>query len=110
MTSDLQPMTERSESAAAIAGWLDEKPSLARFVAALRRFDALHAQQPDLFTPHPVLILRNFTIEPIEPLLRVAAYRAGLRLEVTYSGYDPTSETLEAARGVDLEVAVVAFR
>jgi FkbH-like protein len=56
-----------------------------------------------------VLIVRNFTIEPIEPLLRVAGYRAGLRLEVAYSGYDPGSEIRIAGAGRP-DVALVALR
>jgi FkbH-like protein len=110
MTSDLQPTAERADSAAEISAWLDEKPSLSRFVAAQRRFDALADRQPDLFRSRSVLILRNFTIEPIEPLLRVAGYRSGLRLQVAYSGYDPHSETSAAAGPGNPDVAVVALR
>lgn len=109
MTSPLQPTAEPTEPAAQISAWLDEKPSLARVVAALRRFDAVSERHPDLFSPCFVLILRNFTIEPIEPLLRVAAYRAGIRLEVAYSGYDPSGELLARSDEAP-DVAVVALR
>jgi FkbH-like protein len=110
MTSDLKPTVERAESAAEISAWLDEKPSLARFVAAMRRFDALYDRAPESFATRSVLILRNFTIEPIEPLLRVEAYRTGIRLELAYSGYDPSSETPPAAPDATPDVAVVALR
>lgn len=110
MTSDLRPTTEGADAAAEIGVWLDEKPSLSRFVAARRRFDALADREPELFVSRSVRILRNFTIEPIEPLLRVAGYRAGLRLEVAYSGYDPATEAPAETGAGNPDVAVVALR
>jgi FkbH-like protein len=78
---------------------LDEKPTLARTIAAARDLDALSADQ---FEERTVAVVRNFTIEPIEPLLKVAAYRVGLRLDIRYSGYEPASpETFEVTEGAD---------
>ena len=39
-----------------------------------------------------VLFVRNYTLEPIEPLLRRAGEQAGLRISVRWSGYDPFAE------------------
>lgn len=108
MTSDLQTTSERPQAAAEIYQWLEEKPSLARYVAAARRLDALADSQPGLFEPRSALIFRNFTIEPVDPLLRVAAYRAGIRLTTAYSEYDPTAWSAAARDAPD--VAFVALR
>jgi FkbH-like protein len=72
-----------------ILAWLDEKPTIARHVSAVRRLDAAREAQPHRFADAKLLFVRNFTIEPIEPLLKIAAYRAGLHLDLAYSGYDP---------------------
>jgi FkbH-like protein len=78
-----------ADDAPAILAWLDEKPTLSRYVGAARRLDQLHDRYPDGLPSLNVGVVRNFTIEPIEPLLKVAGYRAGLRIQVGYSGYDP---------------------
>jgi FkbH-like protein len=94
-----------------ILAWLDEKPTLSRFVGAARRLDQLHDSQPERFASRTVLVVRNFTIEPIEPLLKVAAYRAGIHLVLGYSGYDPTGD--EALGGLvagDPDAVVLALR
>ena len=89
-------MTQAEE----IIASLDEKPTLARTIAAARKLDALPSEG---FDERNVVIVRNFTIEPIEPALKVAAYRAGLRLDVRYSGYEPGSpDTLELLDGADI--------
>ena len=72
-----------------ILAWLDSKPTIARHVSAVRRLDVARDAQPDRFADAKLLFVRNFTIEPIEPLLKVAAYRAALHVDVSYSGYDP---------------------
>jgi FkbH-like protein len=72
--------------------WLAEKPTIARHVSAVRRLDELREREPERFASVRLLVVRNFTIEPIEPLLKIAAYRAGLHLDVTYSGYDPAPD------------------
>jgi FkbH-like protein len=77
-----------SESAADILAWVDEKPSLSRYVSAVRRLDAL----PDDIPARSVVLVRNYTVEPMEPFTSVAGYRAGLRLQFAYSGYDPSAD------------------
>lgn len=92
MSAHPLPESSRTETAQEIFDWLEEKPSLSRTVAAARRLNALHESDPRLFTHRRAVFVRNFTIEPIEPLLQVAAYRAGIHLEVAYSGYAPANE------------------
>jgi len=94
-----------------IFAWLDEKPTLSRHVQAVRRLESLHAEEPALFTPTKMLFVRNFTIEPIEPLLRIAGYRAGLAIEPAYSSYEPEAdESLGEFLGNDPAVVVLALR
>ncbi len=90
---------------------LDEKPTLSRFTACARRFDELRDSRPALFTERSLLILRNFTIEPIESFLRVAAYRAGLALKIAYSGYDPgTGGQLDDGGESEGDVILISLR
>jgi FkbH-like protein len=104
------PQSSRIEPAQEIFDWLEEKPSLSRTVAAVRRLDALHESDPRLFTSRRAVFVRNFTIEPIEPLLQVAAYRAGIHLEVSYSGYEPANEHPEQWSSEPADVFFVALR
>lgn len=93
-----------------IFDWLEEKPTLSRTIAAVRRLGALHESDPGLFTSRRAVIVRNFTIEPIEPLLLLAGYRAGLHLEVTYSGYEPANEQPSSWSSQAPDVFFVALR
>jgi FkbH-like protein len=111
VTADLRLLTGDREQITEITSWLDEKPTLARYAAAARRFDELHERRPELFTERSLLILRNFTIEPVEPFLRVAAYRAGVALTISYSGYDPgAGGELDGEGGSDQDVLLIALR
>jgi len=94
-----------------ILAWLDEKPTLSRTIGAARRIDQLQSEL-GLLSAVSVLIVRNFTIEPIEPLLKVAASRVGLHLTVSYSGYDPGDEDELGALLADVgaDVVFVALR
>lgn len=92
MSSETRPHAQPAEEVQQILAWLDEKPSLSRHVDAARRLDAVNQREPDLFTGIAALFVRNFTIEPIQPLLNVAAHRAGYHVEVAYSGYDPAAD------------------
>lgn len=80
-----------------IVQWLEERPTLSRFVAAARRLDNLAQSSPGRFTDQRIAFVRNFTIEPIEPLLKIAAFRQGLRVSVSYSGYDLADEAALSA-------------
>lgn len=93
-----------------VLGWLDEKPTLARTVAAVRRLDALAGLEPGRFAERRALLVRNFTLEPIEPLLRIAAYRAGIALALSWSGYEPGGEPPEAWAAVAPDVVFLALR
>jgi FkbH-like protein len=95
------------DAPAAILSWLEEKPTLARTAAAVRRFDRLSAEQPGLFTRVAALVLRNYTIEPLEPLLKLAAYREGLELDLRYSGYEPGAPDTLAKLAEDAPDAVI---
>lgn len=55
-------------------------------------------------------MVRNFTIEPMEALFRVAAYRAGIHLEIGYSGYEPASEQPQGWSPAEPDVFFVALR
>lgn len=94
-----------------VLDWLDEKPTLSRIVGAARRLDHLHELYPQLSQSCSVLMVRNVTIEPIEPLLKIAAYRAGIHLSVRYSSYDPSNEEIEHELDVcDPDVVLIALR
>jgi FkbH-like protein len=87
---------------------LDERPTVSRIVSTVRKLERLHAESPGTFRPLRVAFVRNATIEPLEPALRLAAYRRGVHLEVTYSGYDPTPAEV-AALAPRPDVVVVAL-
>ena len=58
-----------------------------------------------------MLIARNFTIEPIEPLFQVAAFRAGFDAQLAYSSYEPfADEQLDAQLSEDPSVVFLAIR
>lgn len=88
--ADAQPQ------ASALLSALDERPTLARYVGTARRLEQLDDDHPGLFTGRSVLVVRNFTVEPMEAYLKIEGFRAGIRLDIAYSGYDPTAEDLDA--------------
>ncbi len=95
----------------AILAWLDEKPTIARHVSAVRRLDRARQAQPDRFADAKLLFVRNFTLEPIEPLLKVAAYRTDLHLDIAYSSYDPApGPELDELLGDRPGAVIVALR
>lgn len=111
MTAGTPAEAAEQETLEDITAWLDEKPGLARYVGAARKLEALRDREPDRFKTRRVMVLRNFTIEPIEPLLRVAGYRAGLHIEVAYSGYEPGAhETFDTLGAEGPDVVVLALR
>ncbi len=73
-------------AAAALAElWTQEKsPSAAAFVVP--RYERLRPELP--LQPYRVAILRSFTVEPMVPLLRAAAFGAGLDLSVYTSDFN----------------------
>jgi FkbH-like protein len=72
-------------SAALAELWTQEKsPSAAAF--AIPRYEQLRSQLA--LQPYRVAILRSFTVEPIVPLLRAAAFSAGLDLSVYISDFN----------------------
>jgi hypothetical protein len=79
--------TAADTDAAAVLATLDTHPTLARTVNAVRQLERLADLEPQNFASRTVVVLRNFTIEPVEPQLKLAGFRAGLRLSVRYSGY-----------------------
>jgi FkbH-like protein len=89
---------------------VDERPTLARLVAATRRLDDLHRSHDGLFQPRTVAIVRNFTVEPIEPHLRLAGFRAGIALDVGLSGYDPTGEEVSGLVGLRTDFVMIFVR
>ena len=94
-----------------ILDWLEEKPTLSRHVGAARKLDQLVADDPAALRTLPVAMIRNFTIEPVEPLLKVAAARVGVHTPVTYGSYDPAvDEDLDALLSTRPAVVVVALR
>ena len=113
--SPAPPTADAQDTAVAVVAealrWLAEKPTVSRHVQAVRQLDAVYREQPALFRPLSVHVLRNFTLEPMEPLLKIAAYRHGTHLSVSYSGYDPLA-TLDAdsAFHAGPDAVVVALR
>src|SRR5579863_7515309 len=62
----------------------EQNSSAAAFVVA--QFEALRGRLP--LTPYRLAILRSFTVEPLVPLLRAAAFCAGLDLQVYVSEFN----------------------
>jgi len=83
-------------AAAALAElWTQEKsPSAAAF--AIPRYERLRSELA--LRPYRVAILRSFTVEPMVPLLRAAAFIAGLDLSVYVSDFNAyPQEMLDAS-------------
>jgi len=95
-----------STSPESILDPLGPSPPLGKLIGALRELDAAAEADPEAFAPRRLHFARNFTIEPIEPLLKAAGYRAGLAISASYSEYEPIGAT--AAEGAD--AVVVAMR
>lgn len=103
--------TQPAQDTRSILAWLDEKPTLSRHVQAARRLHELQEKTPDLFQGLPLLFVRNFTIEPIEAFLKIAAYRAGFEADIAYSSYEPAADQqLEQLLGAEPSVVLVALR
>jgi FkbH-like protein len=69
-------------------------PAAASFLSS--RYEKLRGAKD--FTPHRVAILRSFTIEPVIPLLRAAAFVHGIDLSVHLGGFNAyPQETLDAS-------------
>jgi FkbH-like protein len=62
----------------------DPSPATAGFVVA--RFERLRGRVS--LVPSRVFILRSFTVEPVVPLLRAAAFAGGIDLEVELGGFN----------------------
>jgi FkbH-like protein len=62
----------------------EQNSSAAAFVVA--QYEALRGRLP--LTPYRLAILRSFTVEPLVPLLRAAAFCAGLDLQVYVSEFN----------------------
>jgi FkbH-like protein len=104
------PVAEATAARDAILAWLAEKPSLARTVGAARQLENLHGKSPGLFVESSVLVIRNFTLEPVEPLLKLAAFKAGAHLSVTLSGYGPSLDEVDDLLRADPGTVVLAYR
>lgn len=89
---------------------LGPTPSTLETVRAVRELDGI-CGSAGTFEPRTVAVVRNFTVEPMEPFLKLAAYRRGLSLTVSYSGYQPApGPELEALVGGDTDVVIIALR
>ncbi|HTA19685.1 MAG TPA: HAD-IIIC family phosphatase, partial [Polyangia bacterium] len=78
----------------------DPSPSTAGFVVA--RFEALRGRVP--LVRCRVAILRSFTVEPVVPLLRAAAFAGGIDLEVELGAFNSYTQEILAP-----ESALYAF-
>jgi FkbH-like protein len=71
-------------------------PTAAAYAAAAHAVDALPAEQ-SLLTPINVAVLRNFTIEPLLPILKTEWAFAGARAEFSVGAFDAIApEALDA--------------
>jgi len=75
--------------------WRQERgTAVATFLTS--RYDKLRGTLP--FTPHRLALLRSFTLEPVVPLLRAAAFVAGIDLTVHLGDFNAyPQEFLDAA-------------
>lgn len=80
----------------------DARESLAEIVAAVARAEG-SPEQPAVSAR--ISILRNYTIEPVEPFLKSQLYRAGIRPDVRFGGYDTVAQDLMDAGSGLLEPA-----
>jgi FkbH-like protein len=83
---------DASSASGALAGlWTREaSPSAASFL--VQRFEQLRARLA--FEPYRVAILRSFTVEPMVPLLRAAAFCAGLDLSVHVADFNAHAQAM----------------
>lgn len=84
-----------------------EKPSLSRHVATVRELTELAAEEPQLFEPRAVHFVRNFTVEPVETLLKIEGFRRGWNVSVSYSDYDPSPVNFGHADATAIVVAAL---
>lgn len=97
-------------SADHILAALGPTPTTVETVRAVRDLGRLSGRA-GIFEPRTVAVVRNFTVEPVEPFLKLAAYRRRLSLTVNYSGYQPApGPELEALVGGDTDVVLIALR
>jgi FkbH-like protein len=75
--------------------WREENgPAAASFVVS--RYEKLRSAKP--LVPYRLAILRSFTLEPVVPLLRAAAFVAGIDLTVSLGGFNTyPQEILESS-------------
>lgn len=100
-----------NQQVAEVLAAFDENPTVARTMATVRKLEALHEQTPGLFATKSLYIVRNYTLEPIEPMLKIAAFRAGMRLSVAYSGYEPqAADTMTELVALKPDVVFLAMR
>jgi FkbH-like protein len=99
-------MTTTEVTVAEILAEVDQRPTLARIVAANRRLAEMADSAEAVMRRKKLVFVRNFTLEPIEPYLRLAGFRAGIQLDIRWSGYDPTAQDLAdiALSGADATV------
>lgn len=103
------PVADHTRLAGEILARLDEKPTMARTAAAMHELRELSDAHPGGFTGTRVAVVRNFTIEPIEPYVAVAGFRSGLDVRLSYSSYSPSAPEV-AGLSADCGVVWVAMR
>ncbi|HLG71784.1 MAG TPA: HAD-IIIC family phosphatase [Chloroflexota bacterium] len=97
-----------------LLAWVRAKPTLARYGTAAQRLAALPREMTSGLSETRFALLRNFTLEPLLPVLEVGAWQAGWRPATFMSGYDDAhAQALTAgsplyAFGPD--AVIVAFR
>ena len=64
---------------------------MSRMTAAMHELRALSDANPGVFAPTSIAVIRNFTIEPIEPYAAIAGFRAGLDLRFVFGSYNPSA-------------------
>lgn len=99
------------DTIASVLAWLAEAPSAARYLAAANKLAALPAADLPRIK---VAVLRNFTVEPIVPYIKVQCYQAGIRPEIYVGPYDAIQqEALDDRSGLyqfNPDIVVVAIR
>lgn len=86
--------TAESRDAAAAARALLDAAAPGDLVAAIKAVDAADAAGLARKSPVRVCVLRNFTLETIEPFLKLHLYRADLGPEVQFGGYDTVQQDI----------------
>ncbi|MGH7824308.1 MAG: HAD-IIIC family phosphatase [Candidatus Binatia bacterium] len=81
-----------TEASAMLAGLWHQKPVMANAAYIVSRYERMRSELP--MTPYRLALLRSFTIEPVIPLLRAAAFANGIDLTVQLGDFNAYAQEM----------------